>query len=249
MFKNLKHFEEALKQRSADGTLRVLAKRNDGIDFYSNDYLGLARNKDLQNMLLNNVSEIPQMLSGSTGSRLISGNTKCVIETEEFLANEHQCESALLFHSGYNANLALISTLPTRHDTLIVDEQVHRSVHDACKISLAKKLKFKHSNPVHLAEILKKQTGTCYVITESLFSMDGDLAPLAEIVQITEKFGAGLIVDEAHAFGVFGYGLVHKLNLQQYVLATIVTYGKALGTHGAAVLTTEIIKSYLTNFA
>jgi len=245
----LSHFQEALQKREEEGTLRSLRPKSDGIDFYSNDYLGLARNKDLQKLLVQNVSENPQLLSGSTGSRLISGNSSVIIKTEEFIAKEHQYESALLFPSGYNANLALFSTLPTRHDTIIVDEQIHRSVHDACKMSHAKKIKFRHNNPEHLEEVLKKQSGHCYVAIESLYSMDGDIAPLQEIAKITEKYNASLIVDEAHAFGVFGYGLIDALQLQNNVLATVITYGKALGTHGAAIGTNLLIKNYLVNFA
>ncbi|WEK70816.1 MAG: aminotransferase class I/II-fold pyridoxal phosphate-dependent enzyme [Candidatus Chryseobacterium colombiense] len=249
MLSKFHHFQEALDKRKENGTLRVLKPKPEGIDFYSNDYLGLARNTNFQNLLLKSVLENPELLTGSTGSRLISGNSSIINETEEYIAKEHQYESALFFPSGYNANLALLSTLPTRHDTIIVDEMIHRSVHDACKMSLAKKLKFKHNNPEHLEEILKRQNNHCYVAIESLYSMDGDIAPLQEIVRITRKYNASLIVDEAHAFGVFGYGLVNTLQLQKNVLATVITYGKALGTHGAVILTDKLIYNYLINFA
>jgi 8-amino-7-oxononanoate synthase len=249
MLSNFQHFQEALQKRKEEGILRSLPQKSDGIDFYSNDYLGLARNKGFQEILVKNVLENPQLLSGSTGSRLISGNSFVITKAEEYISQEHQYESALLFPSGYNANLALFSTLPTRHDTIIVDEQIHRSVHDACKMSHAKKLKFKHNDPEHLEDILKRQNGHCYVAIESLYSMAGEIAPLEEIAKITEKYNASLLVDEAHAFGVFGYGLVNTLQLQNKVLATVVTYGKALGTHGAAILTNKLIKNYLVNFA
>lgn len=249
MLSKFHHFQEALQKREKEGTLRVLSPKSEGIDFYSNDYLGLARSKVFQKTLIESILENPQLLSGSTGSRLISGNSTIVTEAEKYIAKEHQYEDALLFPSGYNANLALFSTLPTRHDTIIVDEQIHRSVHDACKMSHAKKLKFRHNNPEHLEEVLKKQNGHCYIAIESLYSMDGDMAPLKEIALISEKYNASLIVDEAHAFGVFGYGLVNSLQLQNKVLATVITYGKALGTHGAAILINSLIKSYLINFA
>lgn len=245
----LHNFQEALDKRKEAGTLRVLKQKSEGIDFYSNDYLGLARNKELQQMLLEKIIANPQVLSGSTGSRLISGNSSEVIETEIFIAREHQYPSALLFSSGYNANLALFSTLPTRHDTIIVDEKIHRSVHDACKMSHAKKLKFKHNDVEDLEQVLKKQNGNCYVAIESLYSMDGDMTPIQEIIQIVEKYKASLIVDEAHAFGVFGYGLVEKYQLQNRVLATVITYGKTLGAHGSAILCEDVVKSYLINFA
>lgn len=243
------YFQEALQKRQQEGTLRMLKSTQQGIDFYSNDYLGLARNRDFQNLLLKKITENPELLTGSTGSRLISGNSNIVEETERFIANEHQYEASLLFSSGYNANLALFSALLTRHDTIIVDEQIHRSVHDACKLSNAKKLKFRHNDGHDLEEILKRQTGTCYIAIESIYSMDGDIAPLKEIAEIAEKYNAGLIVDEAHAFGVFGYGLIDQHCLQSKVLATVITYGKALGSHGAAILTSHLIRAYLVNFA
>jgi 8-amino-7-oxononanoate synthase len=249
MFKDFLQFEEALEKRQQNGILRILQVRRDGIDFYSNDYLGLARNNEFQHLLLKTVQGNPELLTGSTGSRLISGNSFIVTETENFIAKEHQYESALLFPSGYNANLALFSTLLQRHDTIIIDEKVHRSVHDACKMSNCRKLKFKHNNCDHLESILKRQKGKVYIAIESLYSMDGDIAPLPEIAQLAEKYNAELIVDEAHAFGVFGYGLVEQLQLQKKVLATVVTYGKALGTHGAAIFTNNLIKHYLVNFA
>lgn len=249
MLNNFLPFEEALEKRKQKGILRSLLSGQNGVDFYSNDYLGLARNPDLQSLLLKTTEKNPALLKGSTGSRLISGNTSVVMETEEFIAREHQYEAALLFPSGYNANLSLFATLPNRHDTVIVDEKIHRSVHDACKMSNARKLKFRHNNCEHLEDILKRQSGTLYIAVESLYSMDGDFCPLQEIAELARKYNAGLIVDEAHAFGVFGYGLVHRFQLQEKVLATVATYGKALGTNGAAVLTNNVIKSYLINFA
>lgn len=249
MLNHLNHFQEALDKRKANQTLRILKPKSEGIDFYSNDYLGFARNKDLQNLLLKQMNDSPYLLAGSTGSRLISGNSTEVVETEEFISKEHKYASALLFSSGYNANLALFSTLPNRHDTIIVDEKIHRSVHDACKMSHARKLKFKHNDVKDLEQILKRQKGNCYVAIESLYSMDGDFAPIEGITEIAKKYNAFLIVDEAHAFGVFGYGLVEKYQLQTKVLAMVITYGKALGSHGAAIISNEVIKSYLVNFA
>jgi 8-amino-7-oxononanoate synthase len=249
MKNNHYHFEAALSKRKEAGTLRSLKIPVQGIDFYSNDYLGLARNTEIHNMLLQQILEQPGLLSGSTGSRLISGNTSEITETEKLIAEQHQYHSAMLFQSGYNANLALFSTLPSRHDTIIVDELIHRSVHDACKMSNAAKLKFRHNDLEDLEEKLKKQKGHSYIAVESLYSMDGDLAPLQEMAEMAEKYSASLLVDEAHAFGVFGNGLVDQYQLQDKVLATVVTYGKALGAHGAAILTTDLIKDYLINFA
>lgn len=244
-----KKFQGALDKRKEAGILRILKPKSEGIDFYSNDYLGLAGNEELKAQLLRNVQENPKLLSGSSGSRLISGNSNIVDETEKYIAEHHQYPAALLFSSGYNANLALFSTLPDRHDMIIVDEQIHRSVHDACRMSHAKKLKFRHNDLADLENILKKQTKHCYIAIESLYSMDGDLAPIQEIAVLAKKYDAALIVDEAHAFGVFRYGLIEKNELQNDVFAAVMTYGKALGAHGAAILCDETIKSYLVNFA
>lgn len=249
MLNNVSLFQESLDKRKEEGTLRRLRLQPDGIDFYSNDYLGFAKSKELQHLLLRKITDNPQLLSGSTGSRLISGNSDIAVSVEKDIAQKHQFESALLFPSGYNANLALFSTLPNRHDTVIVDEQIHRSVHDACKLSNAKKLKFKHNDLEDLESILKRQKSHCYIAIDSLYSMEGDFAPLQEIASIASKYKASLIVDEAHAFGVFGYGLIEKFQLQNQVSTAVVTYGKALGAHGAAILCSETIKSYLINFA
>lgn len=249
MLKKVSYFKEALDKRKEEGILRTLKPKAENVDFYSNDYLGLAKSKELQSILLEMINKNPELLSGSTGSRLISGNSRFVTLVEDFIAEKHQFSSALLFPSGYNANLALFSTLPSRHDTIIVDEQIHRSVHDGFKMSNAKKIKFRHNDTEHLENILKKQENHCYIAIESLYSMEGDLAPICEIADLAKKYEADLIVDEAHAFGVFGKGLVEQYGLQDEVTANIVTYGKALGAHGAAILCNDLIKSYLINFA
>ncbi|ASW73572.1 8-amino-7-oxononanoate synthase [Chryseobacterium piperi] len=243
------HLRQALNQRKENGTFRCLRSGSKGIDFYSNDYLGLSRNKELQQWILQEVTANPGLLSGSTGSRLISGNSATVTETEQYIAREHHVPSALLFPSGYNANLALLSTLPGRQDTIIADEQIHRSIHDACMMSHAKKIKFKHNDLKSLENKLQRIEGNCYIAVESLYSMEGDFAPIQEMAELAQKYSAGLLVDEAHAFGVLGYGLIAKYQLQSQVLATVVTYGKALGAHGAAILTNELIRDYLINFA
>ncbi|PIF45882.1 8-amino-7-oxononanoate synthase [Chryseobacterium sp. 52] len=245
----LKRFQEALDKRKETGILRSLRPELKGTDFYSNDYLGLTRNKEFQQLLLRQVQENNTLLSGSSGSRLISGNSNTATETENYIAGQHQYPAALLFSSGYNANLAVFSTLPDRHDTIIVDEQIHRSVHDACRMSHAKKIKFRHNDLEDLEHILKKQSGQCFIAIESLYSMDGDLAPIREITALAKKYNAALIVDEAHAFGVFGYGLIEKYQLHNDIPVAVMTYGKALGAHGAAVLCHETVKSYLVNFA
>ncbi|MDL1914164.1 MAG: aminotransferase class I/II-fold pyridoxal phosphate-dependent enzyme [Bergeyella sp.] len=245
----LDHFHRTLEKRKEEGIFRSLKPRPKGFDFYSNDYLGFARNDELRQLLLERIQQNPRLLSGSTGSRLISGNSSLVEETETCIAQKHQYPCALLFSSGYQANLALFSALLRRGDTVIVDEHIHRSVHDACRITHARKLKFYHNHLDNLEDKLRRTHGNCYIAVESLYSMEGDFAPLAEIARLAEKYSAHLLVDEAHALGTFGYGLVARHQLQDRVLATVITYGKALGAHGAAVLTNSLIKSYLVNFS
>lgn len=241
-------WDKLLLQRKESASLRKLSINAGETDFLSNDYLGMARNKVFHKMMLETIQSDPKILAGSTGSRLISGHSAEVHETESILAQKHRTESALLFASGYVANLTLFSCLPQRQDTIIVDEYIHRSVHDGCVMSKAIKWKFRHNNLEDLEAKLKRARGLCFVAVESLYSMEGDFAPLTEIAKLTDKYGASLIVDEAHAFGVFGYGLVHQLGLQNSVFATLITYGKAMGSHGAALLCSKLIKTYLINF-
>lgn len=241
--------QQKLATRSEAGLLRKLRVVPGGIDFYSNDYLGIARSGLLSAQLAGEVQRCPGLLSGSTGSRLVSGNSPLAGQVEHVIAQTHQTQAALLFASGYNANLALFSCLPQRGDTIIADERVHRSVHDGCALSFAKKWKFAHNDVSSLQARLARAGGQVFVAIESLYSMNGDFAPLQAIVEVCRKYGAALLVDEAHAFGVFGQGLVVTNGWQREVLATVVTYGKAMGLQGAAVLCSDTIKQYLVNFA
>ncbi|MGJ1434118.1 aminotransferase class I/II-fold pyridoxal phosphate-dependent enzyme [Sphingobacterium spiritivorum] len=250
MINNLSHLlNDKLKLRADKGNLRSLKIPEQGIDFFSNDYLGLARNPAFHKQLSEEINADPSILGGATGSRLISGNSVEKMRAEQEIAVFHGYPASLLFASGYMANLALLSALPGRGDTILMDELIHRSVHDGASLSAAQKWKFKHNDLNSLEDKLRRASGQSYVVVESLYSMDGDFASLNELVVLTRRYNAALIVDEAHAFGVFGYGLVHQYGLQKHVFATVITYGKALGAHGAAVLGEELLKSYLVNFA
>lgn len=238
-----------IEQRKSEGILRKLRTSKESIDFCSNDYLGLIRDKFFQKKISEIAFENPRLLIGSTGSRLISGNSENTMQTESFLAKTHGNESALLFPSGYKANLALFSCIAKRTDTILVDELIHRSVHDGCSLSQATKWKFKHNDLNHLESLLKKAKGNIIIAIESLYSMDGDFAPLKDITELASRYQANLIVDEAHAMGVFGKGLVSQNQLQNKVFSTVVTYGKAMGLNGAAILGSQVLKEYLVNFA
>lgn len=153
------------------------------------------------------------------------------------------------FSSGYTANLALFSCLLTRNDTYIIDEFVHRSIVDGCQLSQATKWKFRHNDLQHLEQLLSRTKGNVIVVVESLYSVDGDFAPLGELVNLTQRFNAELIVDESHSIGVFGNGILAQKRLYNQVLAYTISYGKAMGVHGGVVLGSSILKTYLINFA
>lgn len=241
-----------LKQREEDLSIRKLTSNFPPIDFCSNDYLGFARSADLKNLIEKQLSQTDDYKNGSGGSRLLSGNTIYTEETEQFIADFHNAESGLIFNSGYDANVGLLSSIPQRGDTIITDELIHASLIDGARLSYANRFKFLHNNVTDLEEKLKASKGNVFVVVESVYSMDGDLAPLLEVSLLCEKYSAALIVDEAHATGIFGTqgkGLVCRLNLEKKVFARIITFGKALGTHGAIVLGSKNLRSYLINFA
>jgi len=240
---------ERLQKRSAEGLLRQLPLQQDLADFCSNDYLGFSRSPALKARIFSAIQAHQDLPLGATGSRLLTGNSDFAENLEADLAAAQQVEAALLFNSGYTANLALFSSLPQKGDTIIIDELIHSSVIDGCRLSFANRIKFKHNDLQSLEEKLRKAKGSCYVAIESVYSMDGDLAPLIEITALCNNYGALLIVDEAHAFGVFGKGLVHLAGLTSDVFAVVITFGKALGAHGAAVLGSQLLRNYLINFA
>lgn len=240
-----------LADRRVNSSLRTLKLRQHLSDFCSNDYLGFSRSVEIKASIENEINKNVYSL-GSTGSRLISGNNNLIEELEHFVATFHHFESALVFNSGYNANVGVFSCLPQRGDTILLDEFVHASIIDGTRLSHANRYTFKHNDLRSLEEKLKRAKGNLFIGVESIYSMDGDEAPLVEICELAEKYGAGVIVDEAHAVGIFGQngrGVVNRYNLQHKVLAQIVTFGKALGAHGAAVLCQHNLKQYLVNFA
>ncbi|TDQ11095.1 aminotransferase class I/II-fold pyridoxal phosphate-dependent enzyme [Pedobacter metabolipauper] len=240
-----------LNLRAAEGTLRKLDVTHTRFDFSSNDYFGFARSTELQLLIADELRKYPEapLSLGATGSRLLSGNTPFAMELEQELAGYHGAESGLIFNSGYAANVSLFSSVLKKGDTVIHDAYIHASVIDGIRLSTARRLKFKHNDPEDLEKKLKVAGGPCYVAVESVYSMDGDTADLAGIVALCRKYAAHLIVDEAHAFGIYGTGLVDQLHLQDAVFARVVTFGKTLGLSGAVVLGTGLLKEYLVNFA
>lgn len=235
-----------LEERKELGLYRSLINSDQKIDFASNDYLGFARDASLR------LNAIDNSLNGATGSRLISGNSREAEGAEKKVAQFHNAEAALIFNSGYMANIGLCSAIAARNDTFICDELSHASLIDGVRLSNANKFKFKHNDVADLEQKLTQAKGNKFVVVESLYSMDGDEAPLKEIAEACEQHEANLIVDEAHANGVLGErgeGLVCKLNLNKKVFACIYTFGKAIGLHGAAVAGSDTLRNYLINFA
>lgn len=225
------------------------------VDFCSNDYLGFARSAELKERTGQELRKHPGYPAGATGSRLLSGNSAYVEHLEDEIALFHHAEAGLIFNSGYTANLGLFSALARRGDTVICDELAHASIIDGIRLSGANRYRFKHNDMASLEQKLgqaEKGGGRLFIVAESLYSMDGDRAPLQRLVSLSKRYNASLIVDEAHATGVFGKngrGLVPGSGLEEDIFARIYTFGKALGSHGAIVAGPRILKDYLINFA
>ena len=255
-----KSLQHKLQQREAQNALRKLPVANDLIDFASNDYIGFAKNENIFHKTHQFLLDKNSKVNGATGSRLLSGNHNLYTQAEDLIAQFHESQSALIFNSGYDANVGFFSSVPQRNDIILYDELCHASIRDGIQMSNAKAYKFGHNDFEALEKLLVKhqpitdnrQPTTIYIVTESVFSMDGNCPNLEELTNLSEKYGAYVVIDEAHALGVFGEkgeGLVQSLDLQNKVFARIMTFGKGLGCHGAAVLGSLELKSYLVNFA
>jgi 8-amino-7-oxononanoate synthase len=243
-----KSIQEMVRHRRETQALRRLVPVVGGVDLCSNDYLGLSRKL----AELDIPRESKNGLIGATGSRLVSGTTQAHEDVEEFLAQFHNASAALLFGSGYEANLGLLGSIGTRHDTIIYDEYVHASMRDGIRLSNARSFSFRHNDVEDLRKKVAAARGDIFVAVESVYSMDGDTAPLRALSEVCTEVGAFLIVDEAHATGVFGphgEGFVQSIGLESEIFARVHTFGKALGYRGAIVVGSEALREYLINFA
>ncbi|MCO5724495.1 aminotransferase class I/II-fold pyridoxal phosphate-dependent enzyme [Robiginitalea marina] len=242
--------EARLEKRLREGAFRQLYPPNDRVDFSSNDYLGYAHSPRQPE------SSLPP---GSTGSRLISGNHGLYSQAEKVIAEFHRADSALIYNSGYDANVGLLSCLLQRNDCIFYDQSVHASIRDGIALGKGRAFKFSHNS----LSSLKKKVGAVlpmgrkngievYVITESVFSMEGDGPDLAAFSSYCREMGFHLIVDEAHAAGILGpggRGEVVAQGCEDAVFARVITFGKALGCHGAAVLGSHRLREYQINFS
>lgn len=244
---------QTLQTRKEQGLLRQLRIEENLIDFCSNDYLGFAK-MDLH--IPSNYAK-GSNINGATGSRLLAGNTAFAESLEQEIADFHGAEAGLMFNSGYDANIGLLSCLPQANDFLITDQLIHASMIDGARLSKANRLIFRHNDCVDLEEKLKNirennaQT-KIFVAIETIYSMDGDMANVPQIAKLCQQYEANLIVDEAHVTGVFGAngkGIVSMYGLENQVFARIITFGKALGCHGAIILGSDLLRNYLINFA
>lgn len=245
--------------RRKEETFRQLNSINGLIDFLSNDYLGLSTNETLFSKTFQLLLNEGIASNGSGGSRLLSGNHKLYVQLEPMLASFYKASAALVFNSGYDANMGLFSAIPQRGDLIFYDEYVHASIREGIRMSNAKAYSFLHNDLNSLKDKVelncnrnKNAELSIYVVTESVFSMDGDTPDLKAFVEYTKSVGFRLIIDEAHAVGVLGVngeGMVAELGLEKDVFARTVTFGKGFGCHGAAVLGTNEVRDYLINFA
>lgn len=244
---------QKLENRKQNNSLRQLPSFNNLVDFSSNDYIGFSKSESVFKQAHHYLIENDIIQNGATGSRLISGNHSLYQIAELFIADFHGSESALIFNSGYDANVGFFGAVPQRNDVILYDELSHASIRDGIVMSNARSYKFNHNDFEDLERlVLKFPDTTIYIVTETVFSMDGDSPNLEELVVLSEKYNCLLVVDEAHALGVFGEkgeGLMQYLQLQDRIFARIMTFGKGLGCHGAAVLGSSDLKQYLVNFA
>ncbi|PSL48277.1 8-amino-7-oxononanoate synthase [Chitinophaga niastensis] len=240
-----------LDERREQQSFRELRLPGDKVDFCSNDYLGLARSPVIREYIHTLLVE-RHASHGSTGSRLLAGNYEWITSVEKDLAVFHHADAGLMYNSGYDANLGLFSCIGRKGDTIIYDQLIHASIRDGMRLSGAQTFSFVHNDLEDLEKKLKNAGGNIFVAVESVYSMDGDLAPLQAISALCEQYGAHLVVDEAHATGVIGEGgegLVQELRLEDRCFARVHTFGKAVGCHGAVVLGSNVLRAYLINFS
>ena len=247
------NLNQKLENRKQNNSLRKLPVFNNLVDFSSNDYIGFSKSESIFKLAHAYLHENEIFQNGATGSRLISGNHSLYHIAENFIAQFHDAEAALIFNSGYDANIGFFSAVPQRNDIILFDELSHASIRDGIRLSAAKSYKFAHNDLEELEELIHKYktaAAEICIATESVFSMDGDSPNLEQLINLSEKYNCNLIVDEAHALGVFGdrgEGLTQRFN--DAIFARIMTFGKGLGCHGAVVLGSKDLKTYLVNFA
>ena len=257
-------FKQQLEQLSAKNQYRsipdlvhqgryIMRENRKMLNMSSNDYLGLASNENLRQSFLQQYADnFPSFTSSS--SRLLTGNFPVYTDLEQFIAQRFQRESALLFNSGYHANLGILPALTTTKSLILADKLVHASMIDGIRLSQCEFFRYRHNDYEHLKSLLEKNAGKfdrTFIVTESVFSMDGDVADLKYLAQLKKQFpNTYLYVDEAHAIGVYGkngLGIAERANVIADIDLLVGTFGKALASMGAYVVCDQILKECLIN--
>ncbi len=253
-------YDDHLKAVAARGRLRTLHSANlplNFLDFSTNDYLCLSQNP----ILLNSAKEAGALYGcGATGSRLLSGNIPLFEEFEQRIARDKNCESALIFNSGFQANISVLSSL-LDHQVLksqplvFFDKLNHSSLYQAIFLTQSRLLRYHHNSVDHLSSLLEEYTSDPrpkFIVTETVFGMDGDLAPLQKIVELAHQHHAFLYLDEAHGTGVFGphgYGLSTTIDLKDIPHLIMGTFSKAIGVSGGYIACCNLLKNFILNRA
>ena len=257
-------FKQQLEQLSAQNQYRsipdlvhqgryIMRENRKMLNMSSNDYLGLASNENLRQSFLQQYADnFPSFTSSS--SRLLTGNFPVYTDLEQLIAQRFQRESALLFNSGYHANLGILPALTTTKSLILADKLVHASMIDGIRLSQCEFFRYRHNDYEHLKSLLEKNAGKfdrTFIVTESVFSMDGDVADLNYLAQLKTQFpNTYLYVDEAHAIGVYGkngLGIAERANVIADIDLLVGTFGKALASMGAYVVCNQILKECLIN--
>ncbi|KAJ5936192.1 PLP-dependent transferase [Penicillium verhagenii] len=262
------NLNSCLNGRKEDGRLMmpyVMSKNSEGADFASNDTLSLSSSRTLSKAFLEELDRNPEFEIGSGSSRCLSGTTEYLSNLEDTLRDFHGAEEGIIFNSGFDANVALWSTIPQIGDVVLYDEYVHASIHDGMRRGRAHTQSFRHNDcgdlrkrltELKAVEEVAEGQKVVFVAVESFYSMDGDVVPLEEMVKVANemlpKVNTVLVVDEAHSNGIVGpngSGVVSHFGLERQIGLRVHTCGKALGSTGAVLLCNKAVKSYLINYA
>lgn len=245
-FRNIKNFD-------AKDEKYIFYNGQKLVNLSSNNYLGFADNKKITKEFLNEVGD--KYSFGSASARLLTGTLPVYKELEDLISQLFRKEKTLLFNSGYHANVGINSCIAGKGDVIFSDKLNHASIIDGMRLSEGKFFRFPHKNMEALEKLLtreRKNFNNAIIVSESVFSMDGDIADIEKLVEFKEKFNCILVLDEAHAFGVFGQnglGVTEKLGITDKVDLIVGTFGKAIGSMGAFATGSQTLVDYLTNKA
>ncbi len=244
----MKPFKRHLKPFSERAGMQVVYNKKTFIDFSSNDYLGLASDPKLIKKTALQLQKSSQL--GSTSSRLLSGDSTLHHSFEQDLSDFLSYESCLCFSSGFQLNCSIFKSLFSKKDIIFCDKQSHASLLDGIELSKATLKRFAHNDLSHLESLLKTHRKThqkALIVTEGLFSMDGDITPLKDLIELKKRYDCELFLDEAHSFGIFGKGrgLAYELGCQHDIDFSVIAFGKAMGAQGACIATSLSYKEQI----